>query len=139
MFADGAEGTRDAIARVDDRGSMFYGTLGRHFTRFAPVSIVPPVFHTNSSVTYATSSWHLTPSLNITINHTTKNLRKTNLTLLRFPFFLTDVVFYNTSHYIYMNISLSYINTQTYLVYHFVTFTFCVLNCFDGFQSRQLR
>lgn len=84
MFADVAEGTRDAITGVDDRGSMSFETLSRHFTRFAPVSIVPPVLHINSSITDAISSQHLTPSLNITIDHTTKNLGKTNLTLLRF-------------------------------------------------------
>ena len=57
MFADVAEGTRDAIARVDDRGSMSFETLSRHFKRFAPVSIVPPVLHTtNSSITDAISS-----------------------------------------------------------------------------------
>jgi len=56
MFADGAERSRDAITRVDDRDSMFFGTLSRHFTRFLPVSFVPRVFHTNSSIIDATSS-----------------------------------------------------------------------------------
>lgn len=56
MFADVAEGIRDAITTVDDRGSMSFETLSRHFKRFAPVTIVPPVLHTNSSITEAISS-----------------------------------------------------------------------------------
>jgi len=56
MFADVAEGTRDAITRVGDRGSMFFGTLSRYFTGFAPVSTLPPVFHKNSAITDALSS-----------------------------------------------------------------------------------
>jgi len=46
MFADVAEGTRDAITRVGDG----------HFTRFTPVSTLPPVFHKNSAITDALSS-----------------------------------------------------------------------------------
>lgn len=118
---------------------MSFRTLNRHFTRFAPASIVQPVFHTNSSIINAILFQQLTPSLNTTLNSTTKNLRKTNLTLLPFPFILTVVVFYNTSHYRCMNISFSYINTETCFIFYFVTFTFCVLNCFDIVQSRQLR
>ena len=129
MFAEVTEGTRDVITREDDRGIMFFLNVSRHFTCLAPVSIVPPVLHTNSSITDAITYQHLTPSLNKKLNHTeTKNLRKINLTLLRFsvhPYcrcFLQHITLqiYEYITFVYKHTDLSSISLLLHFVYGIV-------------------